>query len=160
MARINNIIIKNARIMFRNFEGRESQYNRAGDRNFTVRIQDPDCAQELINEGWNVRIRPSRDPDEDSIYTLKVKVHYGRTSPDIRVFTSRNKEGRPLTEETVKELDDADLKKIDLEIRPYQYEVAGRCGVSAYLKTLWCVLEEGPFAEDYENYFAEEDEPF
>lgn len=42
--RIPNISIADARILFRNFAGNETKYNRKGCRNFCVVIEDPAMA--------------------------------------------------------------------------------------------------------------------
>ena len=48
--------IDDARITYKNFEGRGDKYNRQGDRNFVLIIPEENMAQELINQGWNVKI--------------------------------------------------------------------------------------------------------
>lgn len=74
--RIDNIVVENARLIFKNFAGEESKFNRAGNRNFCV-ILDGDSAEDLRQMGWNVKaLRPREDEDEPTYY-LQVTVAFG-----------------------------------------------------------------------------------
>lgn len=150
---IDNIAIEDAQIIFRNFAGAESQYNRAGNRNFNVIIDDPDTAQKLIEDGWNIKQLKPRDDEDMPKYRLEVSVAFGNFPPNIFMVTKHNK--TKLDEESVAALDYAELKTVDLVIRPYQWDVNGKQGIKAYLKTGYFVVEEDEFAAKY----AEEEFP-
>lgn len=152
---IDNIAIEDAQIIFRNFAGAESQYNRAGNRNFNVIIDDPDMARKLIEDGWNIKQLKPRDDEEIPKYRLEVSVAFGNFPPNIFMVTKHNK--TKLDEESVAALDYAELKTVDLVIRPYQWDVNGKQGIKAYLKTGYFVVEEDEFAAKYaEEEFPEE----
>ena len=90
---VENIVIENARLLFRNFAGKESKYNRAGQRNFCVFIDDPEEAQKLINDGWNVRLLAPREEDEEARYYIQVAVSFQNIPPVIHLMTRRNRRG-------------------------------------------------------------------
>lgn len=153
--RVNDTLkIENAHLLFRNFSGRESKYNREGQRNFCVYIDDPDYAQQLINDGWNVRVRPPREDGDEPRYYIQVAVSFDNIPPTIYMITNTKRRKTRLDEESVGTLDFAEIRSVDLTIRPYNWVIQEgtkneKSGVKAYLKTMYIVIEEDEFAEKY-----------
>lgn len=152
------ISIENATIIWPNFSGKETKFNRLGSRNFNVLIEDEEFAQKLIEDGWNVRPLPPRDDGDDIHYVMQVQVRFDGIPPRIWLVTKHGK--TMLNEATVGELDYADIKNVDLIIRPYNWNVSGKSGVKAYLKTMYVVINEDEFADKYSDYPGDEEMPF
>lgn len=163
------VTIKGARIIFRNFEGKEGQYNQAGARNFGV-ILPEDIASVMLEDGWNVkRLKPSEEEKEQGLEQgppwLPVKVAYDKGAPPkIMVVSS---EGRKImAEDEVETLDWAEIAidretnqpKVDIIVRPYSYEVHGRSGISAYLKTMLVTIVEDELEIEFARMAREQDE--
>lgn len=158
---IENIKIENARIVFRNLSGKPDKFNpQGGKRSFSVVIEDPEFANELKREGWNIKqFNPSPDSDEEPAHFISVKVSYNNIPPHIYLCTSKNK--TLLNEDTVGQLDYAEISNVDIVITPYQYEMSGRSGISAYVKTMYVTVVEDEFASKYEYDDLDDEEiPF
>lgn len=141
-----NIRIEGARIGFRNFSGEEGRFNPKGRRNFCIFLEE-DIAKDMEKEGWNVKwLQPREEGDELQAY-LQVKVVFGKIPPKIVLVTMRGK--TRLDEDTVNILDWAEIQNVDLVIRPYNWEVNGNTGVSAYIKTMYVTLREDEFESKY-----------
>lgn len=130
--------IDDARIIFRNFSGTPSKFNREGDRNFAVVIPDDETANELLERGWHVVVKPPREEDEEPLRFLKVKVKFNDRGPSVYLRTN-GKQNR-LDEESVSVLDSIDIFSVDLDIRPYHWERDGDSGIAAYLQAI-CVTQ-------------------
>lgn len=152
----NNIMIEDARLIFKNFSGEESKFNRAGNKNFCV-VLDHDMADDLVAEGWNIKyLRPREDGEEPTPY-LQVTVAYGNIPPKVIMIAGRNK--TPLDSVSIGTLDYAEIANVDLVIRPYNWEVNGKQGIKAYLKTMYVEIEQDAFASKY-DFDDDEEVPF
>ncbi len=147
----NILQIDNARIIFRNFAGRPDKYNREGDRNFAVVIEDQNLADDLIADGWNVKIRPPREDGDEPFMYLPVKVKFNDRGPRVYLVTGITK--NRLDEDSVGCLDNIDILNVDLDIRPYDWEVNGNTGRTAYLQSMQVTQEVDRFASDRDNDF-------
>lgn len=149
------VLMEGVTIVFRNFEGKEGQYNRKGVRNFAVLLND-DVAESMAADGWNVKVLQPREEDEESqpqAY-LPVEVAYDKgRPPHVVLVTSRGRTN--LDENQVEMLDWADIKNVDMIVRSYTWDVNNKQGVKAYLKSLYATIEEDPL----ELKYAEMDQP-
>lgn len=157
------VLMEGVRLIFRNFTGKEGQYNPEGARSFGV-ILPEDVAEAMSNDGWNVKTLKPREEDLEELEEgetgetpwLPVKVGYGKGKPPMIVLiTDRGRTN--LNEDTVDMLDWVDIRidpatglsMVDLIVRPYHYNVRGSNGIAAYLQSLYVTIDEDPLAIKY-----------
>lgn len=144
----NTVLMENARIIFRNFAGKEGQYNREGDRNFAVLLDDG-IAKLLDDDGWNVKWLKAREEGEEEQPYLQVSVNFKGRPPKCVMITSRGR--TDLGEDEIELLDWADIRTIDLIVRPYEWTVNGKSGIKAYLKSIFVTIEEDALDLKYQD---------
>lgn len=174
--------VNDARIVYSNFEGRGDKFNREGDRNFSLVIEEREPFKEEVDSlmdiypqfklqkgmmlheilkelGWNVKIKPARDEEEGCFITLAVKVKFNDRGPTAYLKAGRN--AVRLNEDTIGCLDQVDILGIDMDIRPYDWELpSGLTGRSAYLQAIEVIQRVDRIAERYANRFDDEEEVF
>lgn len=141
-----NVNIENARLLFKNFSGEPGKFNPPGRRNFNVVIPH-DIADQMASDGWNIKYLKARDDGDEDTAILQVRVSFDNYPPRIVLINSVGK--TILTEENINLLDWADIANVDLTIRPYNWEMNGRTGVTAYLKSMWVTIREDAFEAKY-----------
>lgn len=146
--------IAQAPIIFKNFSGRERPpYNPEGYRNFCVVINDQKLADQMSNDGWNIKVRKPRDDEGDPILYLPVKISYNVRPPQVAMITADGKRTEFKHEEDLDALDAADIRYGNVAVNPYNWEMNGNHGVTAYLKYGDFFLEKVPFSDMYEEEF-------
>lgn len=150
------LVIDDARITFRNFAGRGDKFNREGDRNFALLIPDEELAHELMEDGWNVKIKPPRDIDDTPFMYLPVKIKFNDRGPIV--YLKSGERATRLDEESIACLDDIDILRVDMDLRPYDWEMNGSSGRTAYLQGMDVEQRVDRFSARYQK--SEEDVPF
>lgn len=154
----NNVILEGVRLVYKNFAGAEGKYNRAGDRNFSVVLND-EQAEEFKKAGWNVKSKPPREDGDLWFHHLPVAVSFKGRPPRLVLVTKvldRNsgeyvKARVPLGEEECEMFDYVDAQEIDIILRPYRWNVSGNTGTKAYLHAIYVTLNQDRLELKYES---------
>lgn len=147
--------IDNARLVHKNFSGLGGKYNREGDKNFGLVIPDEDIAKMLSDAGWNIKIKPPREEGDSPFMFLPVKVKFNDRGPNVYLVSGRSR--NKLDEESICCLDNIDIASVDLDVRPYDWNVNGKQGRTAYLHAMSVVQNVDRFADRFrEDDFADE----
>lgn len=162
------LTIEEARLLptpFRNFEGREGQFNRKGLRNFCV-ILDDKTAEEMLQDGWNVKFTKARDEEDVPTPYLPVEVAYDKGKPpQIVLITDNGKKRTNLTEDEVELLDWIEIRSVDLIANPYNWNMPARGnipatnGVKAYLRKMFVVMEEDDLDRKWAHLEVADEKP-
>lgn len=151
----NNVLLEDVRLVFKNFAGREEQYNREGDRNFSVVLTD-EQADDLQEAGWNVKRKPPREEGEENFNHIPVAVSFKGRPPRLIVI-SHVPDGKggweprrtQLDEELCEMLDYADMASVDVMLRPYDWSFSGKTGRKAYLHSIYATLNQDALERKY-----------
>lgn len=139
--------IEDARIIYRNFEGVSSKFNREGDRNFAVIVPNDEIKDILVEAGWNVKIKPPRDEDDTPFMFIPVKVKFNNRGP--AAYLRSGETVTRLNEETIGILDEIDIQSVSMDLRPYDWDVNGKTGRTAYLQAIDVIQNIDRFGDMY-----------
>jgi hypothetical protein len=140
------VMLEDAKLIFRNFAGKEDQYNKEGNKNFAVLLDDA-TAEMLLNDGWNVKYLKAREEGDEPQPYLPVGVRFDIMPPTIVMITSSGR--ARLDDDSVAVLDWANILTVDLIVRAYTWAVGDKSGTKGYLKSMYVTIEEDELEKKY-----------
>ena len=141
--RPDDLLFEDARILWPNFGGNPTLYNRDGDRMFNIWLPDKKTAEELAEKTWNVKEKTVKETGEP-YWLLPVAVKFENYPPTIHKVGNLTAQDVLLNEETVELLDLLTIVHAKLHITPYDWSVNGKTGRKAYLREGWFIVDESP----------------
>lgn len=136
----------NVRIVHRNLRGVKTEYNRVGNRGFSIVLSE-DEAEELIDRGYNVRVRPSQSNPDDKFCFLPIAVNYNNIPP--RIYRVTEDTMMLLSEANVGIIDTSDIVNVNLTVNARYWDINGKQGIKPYVNTMYVEVEEDSFAGKY-----------
>ena len=138
---IDNVTLENVTLRFRNFSGKAGKFNREGERSFAVLLPQS-VASDMAADGWPVKVLEAREEGDDDQPYLSVKVRFDTNGRPPQAILIGSRGRTMLDEDAVGMLDWAEIRNVDMILRPYEWDVNGKTGVTAYLKSIYVTIEE------------------
>lgn len=144
------ITMRDVRLVFRNFKGEADKFTKEGTRTFGV-ILDPQLAQAMEEDGWNVKwLKPRDDVEDDTEQTpwLPVAIRFDVYPPRVFQITDRGR--TQVGEAEIGTFDWLELGKVDLIVRARIWtDDSGADRVKAYAQSLYVTIEEDELEREY-----------
>lgn len=149
-------MVEDARIMHKNFQGKESDYNAKGSRNFSL-VLPPDLLTQMQTEfneygdTWNFKETKPREDGDEVLPFLPIQIGFnGPRPPKIMAITSAGM--LPMDESLVGTLDWQDFTNVDVKFQASDWQnKMGNHGRKAYLVSLYVTVDEDELDKKYAN---------
>ena len=103
----------------------------------------------LTSNAWNVKLKPPRDEDDTPFMFMPVKIKFNANGP--AAYLKSGISVTRLNEDTIGMLDDISIASVSMDIRPYDWEVNGQSGRTAYLQSIEVIQRIDRFGAKYEQ---------
>lgn len=139
------MLFENAEIVWTNFAGEARQFNAAGAQNFCI-ILNQQQADALVDLGYNVKMTKEREVESGEkiggqLY-IQVDLEWKFKPSRIKMIGQTTRNETVLDQEGAGALDDMEIVVADVIIRPYDWEVNGKTGTTAKLKSGYFTVYE------------------
>lgn len=159
------VTIENARIIWPNFSGVAKKCNAKGDRNCCIVLSEEDAAT-LRAEGFKVKVKEAKEEGEPPMLYLTLKCKFRNregnmiTRPSMMYMIVGKKKQVRLDEETVGQIDFAEIENVDLKFRSVPYDFNGKQGITAQIMEMYVTIVPDYLAEKYSDPSDGEELPF
>lgn len=145
---ISDFTIENASFHYKDFAGKK--YGN-GARSVGV-VLTKEQADQLAADGWKIKVLDATEDYPEEKYYINIKIKYGTDRngnyrhPDIYMIAGDKM--TLLDENTVGELDRAEIENVDLTFGPNFFEDT----ITAYLKKMYVTIRQDILAQKYARY--------
>ena len=144
------VSIENTRFIFEtNFSGDPRRDKFGSDKRYANIIVPEELAEELIDEGFNVRCTDPKDGEYEKTYFVKATVNYDSKFPPRIYLVSGDNPPTLLDSESVCNIDTMYIKNVNVILSKYYNAKIDKW--SLYVRTMYVEqeLDNDPFAARY-----------